>query len=684
MKKQNLALIFLLFLTACATAVHYSGKRSPSSVVETPTGLSPHEMADFEHLSEGSDIYPYEWLLALKTVHLKDKKGKFTVPFYTGLTERFGVLPATYLESSAPNHPKYLVPYVGFTASWSDQRGEQADAYLEEASIKSRTFPNQRKSIKMVGVNCAFCHSGAIQSQKGSYFIEGAPHMANIRGLFEDLALSTIAMLAQKDVLIQFLREMGVENPEIEGKKISNLFLVEFGRETGNKKLRKYLEKVDLNNVDFITEISSKVTFTKAQRGNRTRFYEGKKAISMGLEKLLRVTYGFKDTDDIGELKKRMEFLGTLMVGTAPDTAETTSGWDRTDAFGRIGNLVLRGQHPIDYTSPVSLPWIWGIKYMAMLHYTANTNSVLLRNIGQSLGLGAIVLDDQTHSSTVNVFNLDRIERLADKIQVPWWEKMFANDPSMPINSEVIGRGKILFDSKCAKCHVATSRVGPTAELIDYNVLPLSVIKTDPMAAINCAKDVDGVPFKDSILPMVEKLRDAYYTEMKTSDKDRASYAWADLRGQEFFRDTLNGYTVADQRHDNSAYGVIEKGAGYKARDLSGVWATAPYLHNGSVPTIRDLLSPAGERPKVFNVRSTKYDPYNLGFENRRVDLRTGKTPPCGTDEESCYDTSIKGNSNQGHDGPEFGIYDLTNDDKTALIEYLKVLKPEDNYSWNY
>lgn len=58
-----------------------------------------------------------------------------------------------------------------------------------------------------------------------------------------------------------------------------------------------------------------------------------------------------------------------------------------------------------------------------------------------------------------------------------------------------------------------------------------------------------------------------------------------DIRGKEFFRDTLNGYSK--QRSKSVDYGVTPAGTGYKARHLAGVWATAPFLHNGSVPSLR-------------------------------------------------------------------------------------------------
>jgi hypothetical protein len=103
---------------------------------------------------------------------------------------------------------------------------------------------------------------------------------------------------------------------------------------------------------------------------------------------------------------------------------------------------------------------------------------------------------------------------------------------------------------------------------------------------------------------------------------------------------------------------------GYKARPLVGVWATPPFLHNGSVPTVFDLLSDT--RPPTFRTGSVEYDPVHLGFVN-------ASGPSAFT-----FDTSLVGNSNAGHwfadDGRPGRIGPkLTDADKYAIIEYLKI-----------
>jgi hypothetical protein len=99
----------------------------------------------------------------------------------------------------------------------------------------------------------------------------------------------------------------------------------------------------------------------------------------------------------------------------------------------------------------------------------------------------------------------------------------------------------------------------------------------------------------------------------------------------------------------------------YQSPPLDGIWLRAPYLHNGSVPTLRDLLEPVASRPKVFYRGYDVYDSVNVGFvtmgdEAQRVGWK--------------HDISERGNGNQGH---TYGTM-LQSQEKNALLEYLKTL----------
>jgi cytochrome c peroxidase len=115
------------------------------------------------------------------------------------------------------------------------------------------------------------------------------------------------------------------------------------------------------------------------------------------------------------------------------------------------------------------------------------------------------------------------------------------------------------------------------------------------------------------------------------------------------------------------SFGIERKGlvenepSGYIAAFLDGIWLRGPYLHNGSVPTLRDLLNPVAERPEVFYRGYNVYDPKDVGF------ITTGpEAERVGTK----YNVHERSSSNQGH---EYGTQ-LPASEKDSLIEYLKTM----------
>ena len=108
------------------------------------------------------------------------------------------------------------------------------------------------------------------------------------------------------------------------------------------------------------------------------------------------------------------------------------------------------------------------------------------------------------------------------------------------------------------------------------------------------------------------------------------------------------------------AFPGLRRTNGYLNVPLDGCWLRAPYLHNGSVPTLRDLLQPAASRPVRFYRGNEVYDPINMGFNSGAPE--TGK--------ETLYDTTVPGNSNVGH---EYGA-GLTEEEKQDLLEFMKTL----------
>lgn len=181
--------------------------------------------------------------------------------------------------------------------------------------------------------------------------------------------------------------------------------------------------------------------------------------------------------------------------------------------------------------------------------------------------------------------------------------------------------GKITFDKTCAKCHGTYER--------------------DPFG-LAIYKEPKWIP----------------HHVVKTDD-DRLN----NIEGE--FLELVRTNPLKDILIDSA-----RDGRGYFAPRLEGVWARFPYLHNGSVPTIMDLLNVASKRPKQFSLKDagekSRFDSNRLGLKIPR----RRKLIDFNRNLRSWYDTSLEGQSNKGH---EF-YTDLTLQEKQDLIEYLKTL----------
>ena len=133
-------------------------------------------------------------------------------------------------------------------------------------------------------------------------------------------------------------------------------------------------------------------------------------------------------------------------------------------------------------------------------------------------------------------------------------------------------------------------------------------------------------------------------------------------------RGDLNGSWFAHFGDDAAALRGRESPGGYVAPPLDGIWATAPYFHNGSVPTLWHVLHPAA-RPAVWQRTPTGYDQARVGLEVEAW----SEMPKAGlsaAERRRRFDTSKPGKSAAGHDFPDA----LDEDEKTAVLEYLKTL----------
>ena len=190
------------------------------------------------------------------------------------------------------------------------------------------------------------------------------------------------------------------------------------------------------------------------------------------------------------------------------------------------------------------------------------------------------------------------IENTLRGLRAPTWPA----DVLGPIDRTKAERGRELFTTHCAQCHGIKEL--PNG-FWDVTVIPLQQIRTDPNEATGwSANRYDGSKFG---------------LDKKVSAYDAVPIVLNAIRKQ-LYAD--NNTPAAEQEAD----AVFESPCGYKARPLIGVWATPPFLHNGSVRTVFDLLSET--RPAKFNVGTREFDPVDLGYIDDRVQMPSSSIHP--------------------------------------------------------
>ncbi|MEN8128838.1 MAG: cytochrome c [Pseudomonadota bacterium] len=200
---------------------------------------------------------------------------------------------------------------------------------------------------------------------------------------------------------------------------------------------------------------------------------------------------------------------------------------------------------------------------------------------------------------------IDRIQQWLEVLPAPEW-------PFDPPNADEVARGEAIYRERCYACH------DPEGSAMG-KIVPVERIGTD------------------------RRRFDSYTEKLNTLFLEMG-------KGQP--------WALTD----------MQKTVGYANRPLDGLWARAPYLHNGSVPTMWDLLLPEDQRnggETSFRVSHTVYDPVNMGMRTDLTEVEGRAMPE--------FDLTLPGNSNKGHTGRSYGT-DLAVEDKWDLIAYLKTL----------
>lgn len=528
------------------------------------------ERQRYYHLSQGSEIIPYDWFIALE-------QGNNERPFISddNMT-RFRLIP----DPNPLSNPDRLP--IGFA---KDERGDPVTGTVN------------------VGLTCAGCHTAQMTYKGTGIRIDGAPGKVDFDGFIESLIASLVVTAASPTLI-----------PDSKFNRFA----------------RKVLkEKYSIENAAKLKIDIGKFLATQLKNQERQR-----------------------------EADKRS--------GKKP----TKGGFGRIDALGAGGNRLYGQIDPKNLQTldaPVKALPLWYSHQYNWVQTNGSIRQPMARNIIEALAVNASLVfpgdpaKNDRYTSSVRLDNMAELEGAVARFTAPVWpEKVFG-----PLNQDRIKRGEVHYQAHCASCHAPQIESQPEpADTVasKYNktffVLRMNStdeVGTDRLDAENFAtRTLDASSIKDdSGKQLTKDTPGPVIIEMVLSGIINRRYKEIGLPPEK--QDEWNGYRA----------NLLRACKSYPARPLAGVWANAPYLHNGSVHSLYQLLLPQGDRAKKFYTGSVEFDPVNVGFDTSFIH---------GAFE---FDTSLPGNSNLGH---QYGVT-LSHEERMDLIEFLKDLKfPESGY----
>ncbi len=621
-----------------------------SSILYLQQGWKPADSMWFYNITQGSDVLPYDFFMAL------EKPGT-SEPFRSNENLNY----YHYLPQKATLSNPDALP-VGF--------------------VKDRY-----KGKDFIGYNCSACHTGQVNYKGVGIRIDGGPAGSDMDSFLKDMAAAIRATQEDTGARSRFVKTV--------------LDRGHYGSETEViNDLQTYSQRLSMLNI---------VDHSETAYG-----YYRLDAFGRIFNRVLEHIITQKELKELLDLTAAdLVKEGTLTQEEVNSIIQQQNGGVLSDE--RRDHLVLRLSQVLPLKAqlklsekifvkadaPVSYPFLWDIPqhdYVQWNGIGANAGlGPIGRNTGEVIGVfGTLDWAEKpgtsissfisgqgiraTHvsfESSINVHNLRLIESRLKNLQSPQWPSIFP-----AIDKERSARGERLFATYCEGCHARIQRDDPQRRVVAH-MSRLSDIGTDPKMASNAAaytgfsgilrdQYVNAGPgdvLLDEKAPVASILTKATLSVVATpEDKNvvERGYQWAYELIAELFSNEIKGSVKHGNYDPDTTAEPYESLKSYKARSLNGIWATAPYLHNGSVPTLYDLLLPKkrdgdpkdGEyRPDQFQVGSREFDPEKVGLKSGGYNGFT-------------FDTSRRGNSNAGHN---YGT-ELDKDKKLDLLEYLKTL----------
>lgn len=477
----------------------------------------------------------------------------------------------------------------------------------------------------MGGINCATCHTGLISNARGEFFlVDGGSSRFAVDRFIAEMVKSLVATLinpAEFDAFYNRYQLRSALTEKLENSDQTRKDMAELVKSlytTGNTvDVQKAINDIAILSGNKSTSLASSYP-TEEQLSSRLGMY-------VYLTK--RFLYFFSQTK-----------YGTKIEGSTV----SDSGLGRSNPWAVAKKMFAdRYLHtsngPKLEGGPVNTPFNWDFNRQRLIFWDGVTNSMLERNLAQGVTL-VTDFNNTTFETTVSIRGLKVVSDLSAKARAPKWATNILGD----IDQGLAVKGKTIFQNNCLGCHDPMYNKTETGSA-EYNYVDVG---TDDSYYKGQMELVDGKSlFTQIIAPFINRVKITGAKNEKITDL--ASYE-------------TGRFPILWQAPRGNAPG---------AKPLAGIWATPPFLHNGSVPTIWDLLQPAAQRPKHFHIGGYVYDSKKLGYiEDTSL--------PDGFDFNVSCAVGCGGNDNRGH---EFGT-NLSDDDKWALIEFMKVYSSDTQF----
>lgn len=663
-----------------------------STPIYLDQGWSANDSLWYYNTTQGSALIPYDFFIALE-------QAEFNEPFRANsLIDKYRYL---------PQKPTFFNPDglpVGFV----------------KESYKGKDY---------VGFTCAACHTGQVNYQGTAIRIDGGPALADMVGFLTELEKSMTRALTDAEKNQRFVQQVLTLNNSYSRA------------EDVQSDLKRWTRKINLYNTINHSSVDYGYARLDAFGRIYNRVLEHVISRKQLRDVLIGATKADGDTNlmTAAQVDKVLYKISETIIGDLQFAKIIERLMSTDDGYPGLGMVDMERIKALIFNepnAPVSYPFLWDIAQSDYVQWNGLASNAgmgpLGRNTGEVIGVFGI-LDWTAHkrgwtlsslltgqrsksyqidfSSSIDMVNLSRLESHLKSLTSPVWptiethtknpEQQKANAvfgalPEWRIDYAKVRRGRKLYAEYCESCHEVADRTDRDRILV-ADMSNIDVVGTDRAMAENSvnytgysgnfkntyqSESVGSLVLKDRA-PVVQILTAATMGEVATEpDPDkwlpRRTLDWLYLMAKSFFDNEIKASVKSGNYLADTTAAPYQSLLSYKARALNGIWATAPYLHNGSVPSIYDLLLPVkrpgdpedGEyRPNQFMVGSREFDPIKIG-------LRSEGYP--GFE----FKADKRGDFNSGH---EYGTIHsppvkgqqqepLTENQRWDLVEYIKTL----------